>query len=73
MLVTTNVRVPLIEKSSGREAVNAGFKDGALHSQQWCCLRYNRKVKDIISCFIFLELKSSSFTPSAILISLSQS
>lgn len=73
MLVTTNVRVPLIEKSSGREAVNAGFKDEALHSQQWCCLWYNRKVKDIISCFILLELKSSSFTPTAILISLSQS
>lgn len=66
MLVTTNVRVSLIENSSGREAVNAGSKDGALHSQQSCCLWYNRKVKGIISCFILLELKSSSFTPTAI-------
>lgn len=28
MLVTTNVRVPLIEDSTGGEAVNAGSTDG---------------------------------------------
>lgn len=32
MLVPIGVRVPLIEDSTGREAVNAGFRDGALWS-----------------------------------------
>lgn len=71
MLVTTNVRVTLIEDSGA--PVNAGFRDGALCSRQSCYLGYNRKVKGIISCFMLLELKSSSLTLAAILISLSQS
>lgn len=69
MLVATDVRVSLIESSSGRGAANARSKDGALHSQQSSRLCSNRKVKGIISCFILLELKSSLFTPTAILIS----
>lgn len=69
MLVTTDVGVSLIESSSGRGAANARFKDGALHGQQLGRLCSNRKVKGIISCFILPELKSSLFTPTAILIS----
>lgn len=59
MLVTTNVRVPLIEDSTGGEAANAGFTDrgGGLCSPQPRYLRYNRKVKGIISCFMLQELK----------------
>lgn len=68
MLVTTDVRVSLIENSSGREAASEAkrrAKTERLHSQRPRCLRHNRKVKGIISCFILPELKSSSSTPTA--------
>lgn len=42
MLVTTDVGVSLIENSTGREAVNAGLRAGALHSQQWAIIERSR-------------------------------
>lgn len=60
MLVTTNVKVPLIEERGGTEAVNAGFRDGAWLS------RYNKKVKGVISGL------NHACSLSAIFVSLSQ-
>lgn len=64
--------VTLTGDSDGGEVVNAGSTEGAVRSLQSCFLCC-RKVKGIRSCFMLLQLKSSSFPLSSAVIFLAVS